>query len=372
MSDDDRPTDAVVLVQPQARPVAPMPAPEPPAPSVACPHLSAALAAARDKCQTAVKDKRNEYHKFNYASADEIITVAKAALEGSGLGIIPQLQELTTAGTGNATIYALNRTIFLSHSSGEFVPLHVHGWPVVPDKGRPLDKAFAVALTSSLAYLLRDLLQMPRGDESDMNTRDDRGKEAPRPESRQEPKPAQQQAPKPNGPALPKTGAEFAKRLREADADLAERSVIKLGDLVKHVTERGVKAGFGADLTTWHGPAIELAAQAAKEFKAKLPAPKPAPAPKAPEDDMPPEFIDTDTLALLLGKAGLKWEQAREELAVKLDRDFGGEEMQKLSQPDRRVLASLLQKAADDRKAKAKEKAGLFPPAPAPAANARH
>src|SRR5262245_45471777 len=152
------------------------PAPSAPTPT-ACPNLSAALAAARDRCRSAAKDKTNSFHKYAYASADEVIAVANDALAGTGLAIIPQLQELTTVGTGSVACFALNRTVFLSHSSGEFVPLTVRGWPVIPDKGRPIDKAFAVALTSSLAYLLRDLLQMPRGDEHDMNTRDDRGKE---------------------------------------------------------------------------------------------------------------------------------------------------------------------------------------------------
>jgi hypothetical protein len=52
---------------------------------------------------------------------------------------------------------------------------------VVPERGRPLDKAFAVALTTSLSYLLRDLLQMPRGDEADMNARNDLPQEQHRP-----------------------------------------------------------------------------------------------------------------------------------------------------------------------------------------------
>lgn len=368
MSDDSPPTQDLVIVRPEARQVAPIPDRPAdlaqPAPQVACPHLSAALALARDRCEMAVKDKRNEYHKFNYASADEVITVGKAALKGTELAIIPQLQELTTVGSGNATIYALNRTIFLSHSSGEFVPLHIHGWPVIPDKGRPLDKAFAVALTSSLAYLLRDLLQMPRGDEADMNTRDDRDKAAPRPAAQQ---------PRTDPPAksagLPTTGAELHRRLREADADLASKGVCQIGSLLAHVTQAGVKAGFGADLTQWHGPAIELAVHEARAFKARLPAPKPAPA----DDGLPPEFVDSEDLRLLLGKSGLTWEKACEELAVKLDRDLGDVELEKLSQPDRRELLPILQRAADDRKAKAREKAGaLYPPAPGNPATAKH
>lgn len=138
-----------------------------------CPSLSQALAGARDRCKMAVKDKRNDYHKYSYASADEIIATASEALAGSGLAIIPESQELVTVGSGTTSVFALNRTVLISHASGEYVPLRINGWPVIPERGRPLDKAFAIALTSSLSYMLRDLLQMPRGDSADMNARVD-------------------------------------------------------------------------------------------------------------------------------------------------------------------------------------------------------
>jgi hypothetical protein len=46
-------------------------------------------------------------------------------------------------------------------------------WPFAEEKGRPLDKALAGALTSSLGYWLRSLLLVPRDDE-EMDKRDDR------------------------------------------------------------------------------------------------------------------------------------------------------------------------------------------------------
>jgi hypothetical protein len=54
----------------------------------------------------------------------------------------------------------------LLHTSGERMEITI-AWPVVPDRGRPLDKAVASAATTSLSYLLRDLLLMPRVDEAD-------------------------------------------------------------------------------------------------------------------------------------------------------------------------------------------------------------
>jgi len=165
---------SMVLVQPNRLPALPEPAPDPlPVAHVACGKLSAALATARDRCKMATKDKTNEFHKYRYASADEIILTAKEALADTGLAIIPQRQKMTVIGAGNQSSYALDRTIFLSHSSGEYVPLTLEGWPVILERGKTLDKAFATALTTSMSYLLRDLLQMPRGDEQDMNARHD-------------------------------------------------------------------------------------------------------------------------------------------------------------------------------------------------------
>ena len=61
-------------------------------------------------------------------------------------------------------------------------------WAIVPEKGRPFDKAMAGALTSSLNYWLRDLLMVPREDET-MDSRDDR-EYTPRSPARPAPTPA--------------------------------------------------------------------------------------------------------------------------------------------------------------------------------------
>lgn len=138
-----------------------------------CPKLATALAAARDRCKAASKDAENKHHGYKYASADEVIATASEALAGSGLALIPQSEELLVLGAGSFAYYGLHRLLLLSHSSGEFVALHVRGWPVVMERGRPLDKAYAIALTTSLAYKLRDLLQMPRGTGDDVAAQDD-------------------------------------------------------------------------------------------------------------------------------------------------------------------------------------------------------
>jgi hypothetical protein len=69
---------------------------------------------------------------------------------------------------------------------------------------------------------------------------------------------------------LPADGAELHRRLREADSDLAAKGLSPVGALLDHVTQAGVKAGFGADLKQWMGPAIELAVAETRAFKSRL------------------------------------------------------------------------------------------------------
>jgi len=87
---------------------------------------------------------------------------------------------------------------------------------------------------------------------------------------------AEQRGPAPKAqPGLPTDGVELHRRLREKDAKLAAEGLCPLGALLAHVTQAGVKAGYSADITHWSGPAIELAAEETKKFKAKLPSKSP-------------------------------------------------------------------------------------------------
>jgi Rad52/22 family double-strand break repair protein len=69
---------------------------------------------------------------------------------------------------------------------------------------------------------------------------------------------------------LPADGLELFRRLREADAGLADKKLCQIGALLAHVTQAGIKAGFASDLTVWTGPAIELAVAETKVFKTRL------------------------------------------------------------------------------------------------------
>src|SRR5262245_50739588 len=69
---------------------------------------------------------------------------------------------------------------------------------------------------------------------------------------------------------LPTSGMELHRRLREADSVLAARGLCQIGDLLAHVTQAGVKAGYGADLSQWGSREIDLAVAETRAFKSKL------------------------------------------------------------------------------------------------------
>lgn len=142
----------------------PTPAPPPTAP------LEAALLAAQKAVRAATHDARNAHHGYSYASAETILIEAKAALNAQGLAVTGggyECHELA------GTVFC-RRSIELRHAASGQVMATSIDYPVCPDKGRPMDKALAGVLTTSMAYYLRDLLLMPRV-EGEVAGHDDRG-----------------------------------------------------------------------------------------------------------------------------------------------------------------------------------------------------
>ena len=58
-------------------------------------------------------------------------------------------------------------------------------------------------------------------------------------------------------------------------AKLAAQGLCPQGALVKHVVDAGVKAGYDADLATWSGPAMLLAAEETRAFEGQARANQP-------------------------------------------------------------------------------------------------
>lgn len=155
--------------------------------------LTAALVAAQKDLKGVHKDARNSFNGYDYASAESIYRECRDALLAHGLVVLPSdaevcvipatltvpLEKQMQAVTGHAL---LRRQYLLTHESGEERTFK-QDWPVVPEKGRPFDKAVASAATASLAYFLRDLLLLPRvekGVDLDDDERDEKRDSAPR------------------------------------------------------------------------------------------------------------------------------------------------------------------------------------------------
>lgn len=172
-------------------------------------HLAAAIVRAQREAKAVKKDSHNHWHKYQYASGEDVIAGAREALAGAGLAFVVvryQIEHLEPHDVLSAT-YAL------IHESGERMEV-ASSTPIIPEKGRPADKALAAAKTYDLAYAMRGVLALPRVDGEDVDQRDDRG---------HVPQRRQQRAPSPD--------------LRELE-DAVRREVARLGaDRVREVAQ---------------------------------------------------------------------------------------------------------------------------------------
>lgn len=138
--------------------------------------LCAALVAAQAAARAVAKDAQNTFHRYKYASAEAIIAEAREALAASGLALMTVLRRFVAAAPDapGGVIGRVELHYLLVHTSGETLPIE-SSTPVIPEKGRPADKAEAAAVTQDLAYLLRGLLLLPRDDDAAaIDARDDR------------------------------------------------------------------------------------------------------------------------------------------------------------------------------------------------------
>lgn len=155
--------------------------------------LVAALAKAIQDVGGVAKGGTNEHHGFDYTSADQMVDHCRSALASNGLTVLTSNQTVV-AGDGRAIGVELQlkgykkevgcsamlvTEYLLLHSDGGSMPI-TNEMPIVPDSGRPIDKATLSASTESLSYMLRNLLLIPRGE--GVAERDDTSKGNPRAE----------------------------------------------------------------------------------------------------------------------------------------------------------------------------------------------
>ncbi len=224
--------------------------------------LATALVAAIRACESVPHDANVAFGKVAYAytSSEAIFREARTALAANGLAVIPIEQSVNGSERTGPDRFELISKRLLMHSSGESI-LCTSAWPIIPENGRPLDKATAAADTLSLAYFLRDLLQLPRVDPADeVARRNDTARAA-------APAPKKEKAAK---PPLPANGVELRDRVEARDANLARAGRIREGDLIGHVSAALAKGGYDPSLALAAGPALDCALAAAREFEQKL------------------------------------------------------------------------------------------------------
>lgn len=95
--------------------------------------------------------------KPNYARMDELIRVGREAFNKNGLALFSKNDEPKTIGD---KLFVRFEYVVI-HENGGTVEFVRH-WPVVEDRGKPMDKAYATACTNFLGYAYRDILGLER------------------------------------------------------------------------------------------------------------------------------------------------------------------------------------------------------------------
>jgi ERF superfamily len=135
--------------------------------------LAVALVKAQSAIKAVAKDSRNAHANYQYASAEDVIDEARKCLNDAGIAVLAMQTVVAPARvasslTGYETKDGTKVTVqyLVLHESGESFTA-TSETAVVPEKGRPQDKAEATALTYNLSYFMRGLLLIPRGTDAD-------------------------------------------------------------------------------------------------------------------------------------------------------------------------------------------------------------
>jgi len=179
-------------------------------------EFSAALARAGARLRGVEHDAQNKYHGYKYTSSEAMVAAARDVLSAEGLAMVVTSWTLTVRAlpdgggvvrtmpdgghqkmAGAAEVVGTMTALLFGH--GGCIEIH-REQPVIPEKGRPMDKAAAGADTQCLSYILRGALLIDRPDENDVEQRDDGGGLRPEPKPKHEPKREAKAPPKPEAP----------------------------------------------------------------------------------------------------------------------------------------------------------------------------
>lgn len=143
------------------------------------PEIAEGLAIAQAKATTVESDGYNAHHKYHYPTIAAIACRARQAMDAGGLFLTRISAQLVPmpkwlGNTGAAAMVECR--YILGHKSGQRLPIIRVSAPVIPERGRPLDKATAGAITLAHRYLLAGLFNMGWQDPSeDPDQRNDNG-----------------------------------------------------------------------------------------------------------------------------------------------------------------------------------------------------
>ena len=138
-------------------------------------EFEAALAAAQAAMDAVSHDGKVNFGntKYSYSSSEHIIGDTKKTLADHGLSfravsyrVSPPLAE--------GTPLLLDATYRIGHKGGHYEEFKSQQF-IIPERGRPFDKALGAAKTSDLGYSLRGYMMIPRGlsASDDIEQRDD-------------------------------------------------------------------------------------------------------------------------------------------------------------------------------------------------------
>jgi hypothetical protein len=133
-----------------------------------------ALKTAQQSLDGVGKGSQNQYHGYNYTSAEDMLKASRKALHDAGLVAYRRSWSIESTDYG----CLVNNYFCVALADGDedvdVITAEV-AYPAIPGNGRPLDKAVSSALTTAFSYWLRDILMLPRVDGLEVDTRDDSG-----------------------------------------------------------------------------------------------------------------------------------------------------------------------------------------------------
>ena len=148
-------------------------APEAPPPSKPK-NLAAALLEAQKAVGRVAKGSTNEYDHYSYTSADEMVLAVRIALHDAGL-LLSRIGSRIEQPLREGEPLELVSLFKLEYPETGEERNYEFAWPIVgnPKRLYATDKARAGALTTSLGYFERDLLNISRQDSNEMDKRVD-------------------------------------------------------------------------------------------------------------------------------------------------------------------------------------------------------